>query len=68
MSMKAIQAIEQFKKDLRDFGAAQFGTDNMRTTQACIEAITTLSVLQKEMQAEAVFDAEWPSVNRGVTP
>jgi CHAD domain-containing protein len=62
--MKAIAAIHQFQKELRDFGAEQFGTDNMQTTQACIEAVTALSRLIGKINDEALQSAEWPSQRR----
>lgn len=37
--MNARDAILDFKKELRDFGAQQFGTDNMGTAQACLEPL-----------------------------
>ena len=63
--MKATAAIEQFRKELRDFGAEQFGTDNMRTVKACVEAAAALSCLRLEIEGEALIDAEWPAARTG---
>lgn len=59
--MNAIDKIREFQQGLRDLGAAQFGTDAMQTTMACIVAITELSAVVTAMQDEGLFDAEWPS-------
>jgi hypothetical protein len=60
MTMKARDAIQNFRKELREFGAQQFGTDNMGTVQACIEALTVLSRVIGKMEDEALQSAEWP--------
>ena len=59
--MNAIDKIREFQTGLRDLGAAQFGTDNMQTTKACIEAITALSCVVVAMQDECLFQIAWPS-------
>jgi hypothetical protein len=63
--MNAIDTIREFQKGLRELGAAQFGTDNMDTTKACIQAITDLTEVVTAMQDEGLFDAEWPSQGKG---
>lgn len=59
--MRATEAIRQFQQELREFGAAQFGTDNMQTAQACIEAITVLSRVIGKINDEALQSCEWPA-------
>jgi len=59
--MNAIDKIREFQMGLRELGASQFGTDNMETTKACIEAITGLSEVVTAMQDQGLFDSEWPS-------
>lgn len=59
--MKAIEAIQRFQSELREFGAEQFGTDNMQTAQACIRSITVLSELRGKIQDEALQMSEWPA-------
>lgn len=59
--MRAEDAIEDFRKELRLFGAQQFGTDNMRTVQACIDASLALTRVIEEMRADALLVADWPS-------
>ncbi len=63
--MNAIDSIREFQKGLRDLGAAQFGTDHMQTTMACIVAINELSEVVMALQDEGLFDAEWPSQGKG---
>lgn len=63
--MNARDAILDFKKELRDFGAQQFGTDNMGTAQACLEALTVLSRVIGKIEDEALQSAEWPALRRG---
>lgn len=59
--MTAIEAIRKFQHELRDFGAEQFGTDNMQTAQAVIEAIGVLTRVIGRIQDEALQSADWPA-------